>query len=65
MASTSSDVIAQVLSYIGATADEEQKPVRGIIVAGDFIDRVIYAAKAVPNLTLIKYSFQFSFDRLD
>ncbi len=60
-----SDVIAQVLSYMSAIADEEQKSVRGIIVAGDFSDRVTLATKAVPNLTLVKYSFQFTFDKLD
>ena len=60
-----SDVIAQVLSYMSAIADEEQKPVRGIIVAGDFSDRVDLAAKVVPNLALVRYSFQFSFDKLD
>ena len=58
---TSPDVIAQVLGYMGAIGIENKKPIRGIIVAGDFSDRVILAAEAVPNLDLIKYSFQFSF----
>jgi len=39
-----SGVVAQVLSYMRVVAEEDQKPVRGIIVAGDFNDRVILAA---------------------
>lgn len=56
--------IAQVLSYMGAISETEQKPVRGILVAGDFHKRVILASKAIPNLSLKKYSFQFSFDEI-
>jgi len=56
------DCIAQVLSYIGALSETEQKPVRGILVAGDFPSRVVFAARAVPNLQLKKYSFRFSFE---
>lgn len=55
-------VIAQVLAYMGAVADADGKPVRGILVAGDFHERVILATRAVPNLQLKKYSFQFSFE---
>jgi hypothetical protein len=61
----SSDVIAQVLSYMSAIAETENNPVRGMIVAGDFSERVILAAKAVRNLSLVKYSFQFSFKRIE
>jgi len=56
-----SDVIAQILSYMNAIAEEEGRPVRGAIVAGEFTDRVISAAKAVPNLDLFTYSYLFSF----
>ncbi|HDS44511.1 MAG TPA: DUF91 domain-containing protein [Methanomicrobia archaeon] len=56
------DCIAQILSYIGALSAEEQKPLRGILVAGDFPDRVMYASRAVPNLLLKKYTFRFSFE---
>ena len=61
----SSDVIAQVLSYMSAVAESENNPVRGMIVAGDFSERVILAARAVPNLPLVKYSFCFSFKRIE
>ena len=56
-----SDAIAQVLSYMGSI-DAEGRPVRGILVAHDFHERVVHAAKAVPNLSLKAYSFQFSFE---
>lgn len=57
-----SDCVAQILAYIGALSEKEQKPVRGILVAGDFPRRVVFAARAVPNLQLKKYTFRFSFE---
>ncbi len=56
-----SDAITQVLSYMGSI-DAEGRPVRGILVAHDFHGRVVHAAKAVPNLSLKAYAFQFSFE---
>jgi hypothetical protein len=50
---------------MSTVAETEENPVRGMIVAGDFSERVILAAKAVPNLSLVKYSFQFSFKRIE
>jgi hypothetical protein len=58
----SPDAIAQVLAYMSAIKEIEKKDVRGILVAGDFSQRVILAARAVKNLELKKYSFQFSFE---
>jgi hypothetical protein len=60
--SASPDVIAQILAYMGAVTESDQKPVRGILVAGDFHKKVIFAARAIPNLELKKYSFQFTFE---
>jgi hypothetical protein len=56
-----SSIIAQVLAYMTSVANSEGKPVRGIIVAGDFPERVILASRAVPNLDLRKYTFKFNF----
>ncbi len=58
----SPEVIAQALAYMGAVAETDKKAVRCILVAGDFHKRVIFAARAVPNLMLRKYSFQFAFE---
>ena len=52
--------VAQILAYM-ASVEEDQRVVRGILVAPDFHPRVVLAAKAVPNLQLKKYSFTFSF----
>jgi SepF-like predicted cell division protein (DUF552 family) len=61
----SPNVIAQVLAYMGAVAETDKKPVRGILVAGDFHKKVIWASRAIPNLELRKYSFQFSFEQVE
>lgn len=53
--------IGQVLSYMGSPSDSPGRPIRGILVASDFPSNVTMAAKAVPNLSLKAYSFQFSF----
>jgi transcriptional regulator with XRE-family HTH domain len=56
-----SDSVTQILSYMGAISERENTPVRGILIAGDFSPRVIFAARAVPNLELRRYSFRFTF----
>lgn len=55
------DSIAQLLAYMGTIEKPEGKPVRGILVANDFSSRVAQASRAVPNISLKAYSFQFSF----
>ena len=56
-------VIAQILGYMGDIAQAENQPVRGIIVAGDFNQRVRSASKAIPNLDLNSYSYTFDFKK--
>ncbi len=58
------DSVAQILSYMGVISESENKPVRGILVAGDFSARVVFAGRAVPNLELRRYSFRFSFEEV-
>lgn len=55
------EAIGQILSYMGDVA-QSKRSVRGILVAGDFSSRAVSAARAVPNLQLKKYSFQFTFE---
>ena len=57
-------IVAQVLSYM-ATVGEPSESVRGILVAGDFHARVVLAAKAIPNLELRQYGFQFTFSSVE
>lgn len=54
--------VSQLLAYMGAVAETDKKPIRGILVAGDFDKKTIFAASPVPNLILKKYSFKFSFE---
>ncbi len=53
--------IGQILSYMATVSTEPDRRIRGILVAGDFDDRVVMASGAVPNVTLKAYSFQFTF----
>lgn len=64
--------LGQVLGYIGAikremTADGEYagRPIRGIMVAKEFSDRVRHASLALPNLRLVSYAIQFTFEDRD
>lgn len=52
--------IGQLLGYMGCAHEfESQKSVRGILVASDFDKRVIYAAKNLPHIKLVKYQVAF------
>jgi len=53
--------IVQILAYMGSVSEKERKPVRGILVAGDFHKKIVLAARNVPSLELKKYSFVFNF----
>jgi len=50
--------LGQLLGYIGCLS-QENKNVRGILVASSFDKRVVFAAKALPNIKLIKYELSF------
>ena len=59
---TDTRVIGQVLGYMGDIAEEDDAHrLRGIIVAHEFDHRTKSAARAVPNLTLVRYSVSFTF----
>lgn len=58
------EAVAQILAYMGDLM-QTRNAVRGILVAGDFPPRTLAAARAVPNLQLRKYGFQFSFETID
>jgi transposase-like protein len=59
------EALTQLLAYMGVIGKQESKPIRGILVAGDFHKRVIFAAKAVPNVQLRRYHFKFTFEAVD
>jgi hypothetical protein len=54
--------VAQILSYMGGVATEEESGhVRGILVASNFDAKAKAAARMVPTLILRKYSVRFLF----
>jgi RecB family endonuclease NucS len=56
--------VGQIARYLGWYAKTEGRPPRGILISGDFPEGVRYAATAIPNVTLITYRVQFSFERV-
>jgi RecB family endonuclease NucS len=58
------EVISQILSYMGELQEENNGPVRGIVIARDFTARAIAASKPVANIELQKYGFSFSFKKM-
>ena len=54
--------MGQILSYMGSLPDDPEQPVRGILVANKFHRKLVFAAKAVSNVKLVKYSFDFKFE---
>lgn len=60
----SHDVFGQIQSYMGDLMTEIGGPVRGIIIARDFDSKAIAASKPVPNIELLKYSFNFTFKKI-
>ena len=57
--------VAQLLAYMATVPRREGQEVRGILVAHGFAQRVRYAARAIPNVTLASYSFTFEFNEIE
>jgi hypothetical protein len=58
------DAVAQLLAYMGDIQLETAAAVRGILVAPDYDQKAVSAARVVPTLRLVTYSFMFSFSTL-
>lgn len=56
--------LGQLLGYMGALCDGEPS-VRGMLVASDFDQRVVLAAKGLTNVKLVKYQLLFAFRGVD
>jgi len=63
----SDSALGQVLGYMGYVSDQiaKEKSVRGVIIASDFEDRLKYAARQVPNISLKSYKVNFSFQNVE
>lgn len=59
------EALTQLLAYMGTISKQEGKEVRGILVAGDFHPRVVFAVRAVPNVKLRRYRFKFTFESVE
>ena len=58
--------VGQILSYMGdVAADEPERKVRGILVAGDFDNKARAAASIIPSLSLRRYKVAFQFESAD
>lgn len=55
------DAVAQVLAYMGDLQEEEAGRIRGMLIAPDFDAKAVAAARMVPGLKLVRYSFSFTF----
>ena len=62
------DAVAQTLAYMGESVASEgiaKSKIRGILVAPDFQDKTIYAARMTPNVRLYRYTLKpLKFERI-
>ena len=55
--------LTQLLAYISCLLEkEENRKVRGILVAADFNDKVVYAARYIPYIKLKRYKVKFELE---
>ncbi len=52
--------LGQLLGYMGCFSTRS-KNVRGILVASDFDERVVFGSRGLPNVRLVKYTLSFGF----
>jgi RecB family endonuclease NucS len=55
--------LGQLLGYMGCLSASELN-VRGILVASSFDPRVVYAARGLPSVKLVKYQLSFSLQEI-
>lgn len=60
------NAMGQILGYMGCLSDRHgnAKGIRGILVAAEFDDRVVYASKNLSSLKLVKYRLSFGFSKI-
>ena len=59
--------LGQLLGYMGCISSNQTMnttKTRGILVASDFQPRVVYAAKGLPNVKLVKYRVSFELEEI-
>jgi len=61
------NALGQIIGYMGCMTTIEKFqdiPIRGILIASGFEQRVVYAAKALSNLKLVRYHLYFDFQEI-
>ena len=61
------NALGQLLGYMGCistSTESKNSSVRGILIASNFEQRVIYGARGLPNLKLVKYQLSFDFQEI-
>lgn len=56
--------VGQLLGYMGCLSASESN-IRGMLVASGFESRVVFAAKGLPNVKLLKYQVSFSLREIE
>lgn len=59
------EALAQILAYMGEIVVTKGLPpteIRGILIAPDFQERAVLAAKVTPNVALVRYRIPLAFD---
>jgi RecB family endonuclease NucS len=57
------NALGQLLGYMGCLPATESN-VRGILVASNFDSRVIFAARGLPNVKLVRYQLSFNLEEI-
>jgi RecB family endonuclease NucS len=57
------NALGQLLGYMGCLSASESS-VRGILVASNFDSRVIFAARGLPNVKLVRYQLSFNLEEV-
>lgn len=57
------NALGQLLGYMGCLSAAEPS-VRGILVASSFDSRVVFAARGLPNVKLVRYQLSFSLEEV-
>lgn len=55
-------VVGQIARYLGWFARQDGKNPRGFVIASGFPEGVRYAATMIPNLSLLSYRVNFTFE---
>ncbi len=62
-AGTANDrAVSQLAAYMGALQEEETGNIRGLLIARDFTEKTLYAARMIPMVALKRYGFTFTFE---